>query len=453
MYKHVQSCSSLLSKIAVANTHDSRGGAAIVARNQSEFFKAQGIEVTFFTGAKKQPADWIVKFPTSFKEKVAILFSHFISKTGLRKLPSFWRIESNLRKYANNENFTADAIGREKFNFMGTRLLLSLKELKYELLHLHNLHGNYFDLRLLPNISNLLPTFITLHDAWLLSGHCAHSFDCQRWQIGCGLCPYLDAYPGIKHDESSSNWKKKSGIYQQSSLYIISPCKWLATKIRQSMLMPAVRELRVIPNGIDIKAFFPRNKSFYRRELGLSREEFIVLFAAQSLRSNPFKDFATLQGALKLLENVGQEVLCICAGDKGKSYQHGKVKVQFTGFLSQRVLAQYYAAADLYIHPSKADTSPLAILEAMASGLPVVASDVGGIAELLIDLKANPGTATGMLVPPGNSHALAESILHLLSNKQLGIHLGNNAVARVKNNFTLERQMQGYFDFYQDVLA
>ena len=81
--------------------------------------------------------------------------------------------------------------GEEDFEFPGTVDLLSLAPSPPELVHCHNLHSpqGYFDLRQLPAISQRQPTIVTLHDAWLLAGHCAHSFECERWLTGCGEWP------------------------------------------------------------------------------------------------------------------------------------------------------------------------------------------------------------------------------------------------------------------------
>ena len=79
-------------------------------------------------------------------------------------------------------------LGREDFNHPGTWRLLDLTTGRPDIVHCHNLHGKYFDLTVLPWLSAKSTTVLTLHDSWLLSGHCAHSFDCARWIVGCGHC-------------------------------------------------------------------------------------------------------------------------------------------------------------------------------------------------------------------------------------------------------------------------
>src|SRR5262245_59012697 len=106
--------------------------------------------------------------------------------------------------------------GYEDFNFPASWHLLDLPPERPDILHCHNLHGSYFDLRALPWLSQQVPVVLTLHDAWLLSGHCAHSFDCQRWQTGCGQCPDLAIPPAIRRDATAYNWRRKRDVYTKS---------------------------------------------------------------------------------------------------------------------------------------------------------------------------------------------------------------------------------------------
>ena len=445
----------MLNKIALVDAHDGGGGAAAVARAQVAFCNSRGIATTLFVGEKRTADNHVEELPKPFSEKTAKKFFEFMRKNNLERLPKYWTVTKFLRKIVSKENFLADLVGHEKVNFTSTQRLLSLHEQQYQLIHMHNLHGDYFDLRLLPDISKRLPTFVTMHDAWLLAGHCAHSFDCDRWKTGCGSCPYLTTYPAIRRDGSAFNWQRKAAIYKASFLYLISPSNWLAERIKKSMLMPAVQELRVIPNGVDTDIFFPRNKLDCRAELGLDRDKYIILFAAQGLKTNVFKDFTTTQLALELLGARRElEVLCLFIGDSGDAYDCGGIEVRFTGYItSQTLLAKYYGAADLYIHPAKAETYGLTIVEAMASGLPVIASRVGGIPELVVDIGEQTLPPTGILIPVSDAEALAQSILQLIGNSRLRQQLGENAVLRVRERFTLKAQFQAYLSFYEEVLS
>ena len=139
------------------------------------------------------------------------------------------------------------------------------------ILHLHNLHGGYFDLRALPALSDLAPVVLTLHDQWAFTGHCAHSFGCDRWKTGCGDCPDLTIYPGIPKDRTAENFALKQEIFSRTRLYLSAPSRWLMDKAERSLLAPAVEEARIIPNGVDTNVFRPGDKAIERSRLGLPR--------------------------------------------------------------------------------------------------------------------------------------------------------------------------------------
>lgn len=123
------------------------------------------------------------------------------------RLKGTWRLSRLAQTLADPQRAFDRWRGREDFSFPYDRPNLRPTT---DILHLHNLHGGYFDLRQLPRLSQTLPTFITLHDTWLLSGHCAYSNGCQRWQIGCGHCPDLTLYPATPRDATAQNWQRKA---------------------------------------------------------------------------------------------------------------------------------------------------------------------------------------------------------------------------------------------------
>ena len=82
--------------------------------------------------------------------------------------------------------------------FPGSHRVLDVTPAPPDILHCHNLHGEYFDLRILPELTRRLPVVLTLHDAWLLGGGCAHSVDCDRWRDDCGDCAQADLYSGSR---------------------------------------------------------------------------------------------------------------------------------------------------------------------------------------------------------------------------------------------------------------
>lgn len=311
--------------------------------------------------------------------------------------------------------------GIEDFNFPGTYHLLKLPPRRPDILHCHNLHGGYFDLRALPCLSAEVPTVLTLHDAWLLSGHCAHSFDCDLWKTGCDKCPDLTIYPPIQRDAAAYNWRRKREIYARSRLYVATASRWLMSKIEQSILSQAIVESRVIPNGAELDIFHPADKRAVRAELKMPQDAKIILSVANKIKKNMFKDFHTMQTAISTVAEQfpGQNILLFAVGDSAPPERIGKVEVSFIPFLEDRkMIARFYQAADVYIHTARVETFGNTVMEALACGTPVVATGVGGIPEQVED------NVSGFLVPPAHPEMMAARIQQLLSDDELRLKMG-----------------------------
>src|SRR5439155_17641773 len=110
-------------------------------------------------------------------------------------------------------------------------------------------------------------------------------------------------------------------------------------------------------------------------------------------------------------------------------------------------VAERLAAADIFVLPSRSEAFPNALLEAMAAGLPVVASAVGGILEIVEHGR------TGLLVPPGDASALADRLMRVMADPALGRRLGDRARAEVEAQYSFDRMVAAFEDVYLGELA
>jgi glycosyltransferase involved in cell wall biosynthesis len=308
-------------------------------------------------------------------------------------------------------------LGREDFRFPASRRVLELAPSPPDVVHVHNLHGGYFDLRALPELARRGRLVATLHDAWLLTGHCAHPFDSDGWLRGCGSCPHLDTYPALRRDGTAFNLARKRSIYEGLELTVVTPSRWLMDMVERSVLAPSATRRAVVPNGVDLELFAPGERK-------PQRSVPLVVFAAQGGRANEFKDSSTLEAALARLD---RSVEFVALGDPP---------------VPPAEVARWLRAADLYVHPSRADTFPTGVLEALACGTPVVASRVGGIPEQVSE-------ETGVLVEPGDPAALAAAIESLLVDPERRVRMGAAAAADARERFSVDRQIAEYLDLYE----
>ena len=430
---------------------DRAGGAEQVAWNLFQAYRQAGLSSWLAVGKKRSNEDNVFVIQEKSAQdgwgQLCLGLAQVLNPLA-GKLRGVLRLQAWLRHISKGRDWIADQRGQENFYFPGSWDLLNQAPQMPSVLHLHNLHGGYFDPRALTALSSAVPVILTLHDAWLLSGNCAHSFACERWKTGCGNCPDITIYPGLKIDSTAINWQRKKEIFSQAQLYIATPCQWLMDKVNDSILAPAMMEGRVIPNGVDVQVFHPGDRQQARVQLGLPIDQPILLFVANGIKNNPFKDYETLRAAIAWIGNKStQPVHFVALGEQGQTEQLGQVTVHYikpTTHLD--IVASYYRAADIYVHASKAETFPNSILEAMACNLPVVASKVGGIGEQVID------GVTGLLVEPRNSEQMALALLRLLENPALRLQMGAAGLERVREYFTLAHQAKQYQQWYEEIV-
>lgn len=431
---------------------DRAGGAEQVAWNLFQANRQAGLASWLAVGKKRSDDSQVFVIG---KGSTLSGWSLFCEKLALalnplrEKVRGVLGLQALIRQLAKGSDYLAQLRGQEDFYFPASSTLLDQAPEHIDLVQLHNLHGGYFDPRALINLFEQVPVMLTLHDAWLLSGNCAHSFSCERWKTGCGHCPDITIYPGLKVDSTALNWQRKKEIFAKAQVYVATPCQWLMNKVKESILAPAMIEGRVIPNGVDVQVFHPGDRQQARMRLGLPLDRPILLFVANGIKKNPFKDYETLRAAIALIGNRStQPIHFVALGENGQTEQFCHASVQYIERTTNiELVASYFQAADIYVHASKAETFPNTILEAMACALPVVASHVGGISEQVVSGE------TGLLVEPLNPDQLAQASLRLLEDSTLRQQMGAAGLERVRELFTLERQAKLYQDWYKEIMS
>lgn len=455
-------------RILQVNSVDSEGGAAKTARSLFLAYRQRGYESWLAVGHKRSQDPDVFVIPNEVDGPYRTI-GYSALQTRLARLAdnnpgSGWGLLGrSLRLMTHPGTLLETWRGIEDFDFPGTYRLLALPPSAPTIVHCHNLHQGYFDLRALPWLSQQLPVMLTLHDAWLLSGHCAHSLDCERWKSGCGSCPYLKVDPPIRRDATADNWQRKREIYAGSRFYVAAPCNWLMQRVEQSQLAQSVIETRVIPYGVDLSIFRPADRKAARESVGLSEDVTLVLFAATNIRDSCWKDWHTMRAAAsRIAETFKGNVLFIGLGEEALTERVGQAEMRFIQYQRDpEMVARWFQAADLYLHPARADSFPNTILEALACGVPVVATAVGGIPEQVKGFPISnshtglnghgPGDATGILVPQEDAEAMGEVVVALLKDDTIRNRLGENAARDARERFDLDREVQAYLKWYESI--
>jgi len=202
--------------------------------------------------------------------------------------------------------------------------------------------------------------------------------------------------------------------------------------------------------------------------LGVSEDVKVLLFTANGIRNNIWKDFRTMRSAIsRVAERLHGQIVLFALGEDAPAEHLGRAVVRFIPYQRDPLsVARYYQAADIYLHSARADTFPTSVVESLACGTPVVATAVGGIPEQVKGLVApdrgfansplnryGMDEATGVLVSPGDAGEMAVAIEHLLENNSQRHHLGTNAAADAAKRFDLQQQADEFLTWYQEIVA
>jgi glycosyltransferase involved in cell wall biosynthesis len=212
---------------------------------------------------------------------------------------------------------------------------------------------------------------------------------------------------------------------------------------------PPRERLFVIPNGVEVERYGSREGvAATRGELGLAPDGRLLIVVAKLFAQ---KGHAVLLDALAATAlRPDDRVLLVGEGPEREGLElavrhRGLAQVRFAG--NRPDVPALLAASDLFVLPSLWEGLPMALLEAMASGLPVIATDVAGSRQVVV-----PGES-GILVPPGDAAALAGAMGELLADEAQRARLGRDARLRVEGEFSSARQAERHAAAYQAVLA
>lgn len=316
-----------------------------------------------------------------------------------------------------------------------------VEEFKPDIIHLHNTHGDYFQINLIKKLSKIAPIVWTFHDMFPVTGHCAHSFDCDKWQTGCGKCPYPDTYPQIIKDQTAFLWKYKKFIYNSVDFKIVVPSAWLKSIIEKSFLKN--KDIKLIYNGINVEKFIKTEKSVAREKLGLPNNKKIILFSAHGGIRNSFKGGSFAIEVYEKLKNK-DDILFLNIG--GEEQSNNGNWLNFGYVESEEKMALLYSSADIMLYPTLADNCPLGVVEAMLCGLSVVTFDVGGVPEIVEHDK------TGYIAKYKDSGDLLKGVQMLLDDENMREEFGISGEKRAREMFDAKIMAEKYYELYCELL-
>ncbi len=379
-------------KILVIGTIDNRGGAAQVSWELRRRLKADGHTVSTF-----------VRYKYSNEPDVFVI---------PRKRYQDWLV----KLFAND------------LMFANTDYLLETKEFKEaDIVHCHNLHSNFFNLKTLQKMSLQKPVVWTLHDMWAFTGFSSDSATLKN--------PNPKKFLLYLWDNTALLLRIKKSIYSKSKLYIMAVSEWIKKEAEKGVLVGQFT-MRIY-NGIDVDIFKPYNKILTRKELGLPLDKKIVAFGIKGWPdSNKIVD--SYEG------NEG--VFFVSVG-------HSNIKTTNKNYLSlphthdRQLLAKYLSAVDVFFYPTQGDSFGLISAEALSCGTPVVTYNIDALPEIVSHKEV------GYVAEYENADDAKSGIEYILNlSKDDYAVMSTNARKRIVSNFSCEKMYQGYLTLYKNIL-
>ena len=323
--------------------------------------------------------------------------------------------------------------------FATAKAIREIKRFQPSVVHLHNLHGNYINLKaLLKYLAKKdIPTVITLHDCWFFTGKCTHytAVGCIKWQNGCKNCSQLKKdIPSWFFDCTKKMWKERRKRFQEiPRLGVIGVSDWITSEAKKSFLKNA-KIVQRIYNWIDLEVFYPRQQDV-KEKYGLPRNKFLIfcIGAGWDINSSKYKDLMALS------DRLNNDMQIILAGNlpKGVKLPHNITAIGYVHSTDE--LAKLYSQADVYVHLSKEDTFGKVIAESMACGTPAIVYNSTACPELI-------GEGCGYVVETGDIDEMKQAI-DIVKTKGKEAY-SQSCVDFVKMNFEKEQLIKETVEFY-----
>lgn len=309
-------------------------------------------------------------------------------------------------------------------------LVKKIKELRPDIVQLHNLHDHYLNYQILFEYLNQTDIKVvwTFHDCWAFTGHCYHFIEqnCMKWKTECNHCIRRNKFV----DRSQENYLLKKRLFMGNKNLTIVPCsEWMADFVKESFLKD--KRIQVIHNGIDLSVF--------KVIPGIKKRDGKFRIIAVSNVWLPYKGIYDVFKLRGLLTDEYEITMVGLSKEQLNKLPLGIKGIQRTQNIQE--LVKLYNESDVLINPTYADTFPTVNLESLACGTPVVTYNTGGSPEA-IDEK------TGIVVEQGNIDAMAAAIRQLkestLSSKDCRI--------RAEEYFDKDKCFSEYIKLYENLM-
>lgn len=328
-------------------------------------------------------------------------------------------------------------IAKKEYEFLSIHsasadLIPYLRRVNPDVVHIHNWF-NMITYDEISTIGNEFPLFFTMHDSRLATGGCHIPYECKNYIQKCNKCPAVK-FETLRVSEAKQ--KTEKAVASCKAFAIVSPTEWILAQAIQSGITAHSMISEIIPNIVPLRLI--------KKQTKLSSATTRILFVAANLNSKT-KGFETLLSSIEALAESGISIEFNVIGS-GKIKRNKEVDSKFKliahGMLSKKDTLELMSNVDLLCVPSTSENFPNVILEAFSVGLIVVASEVGGIPEMVTHNE------TGYLFN-GTISDLTKTLRTAISDKDNWDYISDNALAKLQHTFRNETSIERTIELYK----
>ena len=249
---------------------------------------------------------------------------------------------------------------------------------------------------------------------------------------------------------NTGNWliKRKKKIYEKSNIMFVTPSNWLYNIVTASPLTIG-KKIFCIHNGVDLEIFKPRNKTIIRNKINIPTDAKVITFIAEKFKKNPFKGGGDLFKILEILDKqLNKEIHLLIIGKNFlyKNYMYKNIILHYFDYIKdEKKLSELLSATDLYIYPTKADTLPNVLIEAIACGTPCITFDIGGCEDII------KNDVSGYLIPQSDLNLFCEKSIELLGDKEQLNILSHSCRQYAEKYFSIDLMANRYFKIFEEL--
>ena len=358
--------------------------------------------------------------------------------------PCIRRVCSEFYAKANNLRSRIDGYMYGGCFFSTNKIIAEIKKENPDVVHLHCINGYFVNIyRLVEWLKRKnIKTVLTLHAEFMYTANCSHSMECDKWQHGCGNCPnHKKATKSMFWDRTAQSFEKMRKAFEgfNDNLTVVSVSPWLADRAVKSEILKDKKH-KIIYNGVDTSVFDGVCNKELLQEYKTAGTK--IVFHATAMFTDKEGHLKGGRYVIELAERMkDKDVIFLVAGKTEVSCELPSNIVLLGDITDKKLLAEYYAAADLTLLTSKRETFSMICAESLCCGTPVAGFECGAAEQ--ISLNEYSG-----FVEYGNTGALQTTVENWLDRSVDRM----DVIRKAQTAYSKEKMVYEYINTYQEMI-